>query len=544
MSAEGPPPSKRGAALDAGPPLPGLSRHARAPRLEPLRVSLVVTHPRGVEVALLHPDVPLVLGRSKPAMLRFDDSALSRAHARFTLTGDQVLVEDLGSTNGTWHHGKRFKQAELTLGDSVRLGSLHVRIERLGGDRHASPGAPAISAASAAARPEDDASPHQDAPTLADGDFARSLATELQPGRVDLHTDPHVEHVEHAEWHVGDRVTYPGEPDMPPELLLTGIRMRPLLAQAERAATARVPVLLCGETGTGKELLARYLHERSSRRGAPMFSVQCGGIPRLAQESHLFGHDEGDFPGAVQQKGVFEEASGGTVFLDAIGELTLEAQAALLCVLDTGRIVRPHREIPVDVRVIAATHRDLDTMIAAGHFRDDLYMRFNGATLVVPPLRERKDEIVPLAEHFLRLANDANGRTVHGFRVDTFETLLRYSWPGNVRELRHAIEHAVVFTASDEITPSDLPRAVREPSLARGAILETLTEDGAAAALEASSPGLLDERSRLQREEAVHLLQALEDADWDKTRAAEALQMPLHALVYKMMVLGLRRPQM
>ncbi|WP_063748767.1 sigma 54-interacting transcriptional regulator [Chondromyces apiculatus] len=516
MAAEGPPSSEGGAASDAASvrttqPVPSsILRHARTPRPEPLRISLVVTHPGGVDMALLHPGVPFVLGRSRPSMMRFEDSALSRTHARFTLTGEtgeQVLVEDLDSTNGTWRHGKRLKQAELSIGDAVRLGSLRVRVERLGGEKRSD----------GAVTSADEGAAH------VGGGAARMVEGAARAGESVAYVEP----------------------------LVAGAGMRPLLARAERAATARIPVLVQGETGTGKEMLARYVHERGPRHEGPLICVNCGAISASLVESHLFGHEKGAFTGAVQpQKGVFEEANGGTLFLDELGELPLAAQATLLRVLESGRITRvgSAREIPVDVRVIAATHRDLKAMSLAGKFREDLYFRLNGVTLVVPPLRERKEEIEPLAEHFLRLANEANGRAVRGIQEETFEALRRYPWPGNVRELRHAIAQAVVLTTSDEISVADLPRAVRDAAPLREAAQfdDTVADDEAAAALEeggvAHGPSGAGYRSRMLQKERGVLLSALEAAGWNKTKAAQDLQMPLRTLVHKVKTFGLVRP--
>jgi len=240
--------------------------------------------------------------------------------------------------------------------------------------------------------------------------------------------------------------------------------MRAVVETAKRVARSSIPVLLSGETGTGKEVLSRFIHETGPRGRKPMICVNCGSIPAQLVESTLFGHERGAFTHAVQQqKGVFEAADGGTVLLDEIGELPAAAQTALLRVLESKRITRvgATREIEVDVRVIAATHRDLEAMTDAGTFRLDLLYRLNAMTLKIPPLRERREDIEPLCQRFLVELNRTNGRDIRAVAPQTLALLERYSWPGNIRELRNAIERAVVIAEGDTITPADLPERAR-----------------------------------------------------------------------------------
>ena len=235
--------------------------------------------------------------------------------------------------------------------------------------------------------------------------------------------------------------------------------MRGLYQQARRLARAQVPVLVQGETGAGKEPVMGALHSYSDRRGSCVM-VNCAAIAPGLLESELFGHERGAFTGAVQRRaGVFECAHQGTLCLDEIGDLGLAGQAALLRVLETGRVLRVGgtRALPVDVRVVAATHRDLKAMVCRGEFRQDLYYRLAAATLYVPPLRQRVAEIAPLAHRFLRAAGGQAGRVARGVSADALQALVSYPWPGNVRELRHAIERAAVLCAGDRIEPQDLP---------------------------------------------------------------------------------------
>ena len=232
-----------------------------------------------------------------------------------------------------------------------------------------------------------------------------------------------------------------------------------------RVAGSVIPILIEGETGTGKEVVAQAIHGAGPRRDRPLRCVNCAAIPEQLVESILFGHERGAFTGATaQNKGVFETADGGTVFLDELGELPLAAQAALLRVLETKRFCRvgSTREISVDVRVVAATNRDLEAEVAAGRFRQDLLYRLNAITLALPPLRDRVEEIIPLANCFMKQAAEANGVTVTAIDSAAQRCLTFYRWPGNVRELRNVVERAVVIASTRVICPEDLPDKLRE----------------------------------------------------------------------------------
>jgi DNA-binding NtrC family response regulator len=314
--------------------------------------------------------------------------------------------------------------------------------------------------------------------------------------------------------------------------------MRHVFVTVARIAESRITVLLLGETGVGKELIARALHERSSRRGRSMVSINCGAIPPQLVESTLFGHDRGAFTGASQQQqGLFEAANGGTVFLDEIGELPPPAQIALLRVLETRRVRRvgSSREVEVDARIIAATHRDLEVMCVSGEFRRDLLYRLNAMVLTIPPLWERREEIEPLALRFLHQANQANDRAIRGFEPGALALLRGYSWPGNVRELRNAIERAVVIADGEWITEEELPERVRAACSATSG-----EREGEEPALGAA--GRADSfKVRLMRYEAEIIVEALREAGWNQTAAANALGMPLRTLVHKMKALGIKK---
>jgi len=237
------------------------------------------------------------------------------------------------------------------------------------------------------------------------------------------------------------------------ELVYTGEAMRRVMAQVDRVASSETRVCILGETGTGKELIARALHDRSARRDGPFVTLNCAAVPGELIESELFGHEKGSFTGAAARHlGRFEQAHRGTLFLDEIGDMPAVMQAKLLRVLEEKQVERigGDRSIAVDVRVIVATHRNLEEMVQRGLFRQDLYHRVYVFSLTLPPLRERLEDIPPLAEHFARQVSDLNGWKPKPFDPEAIEELRRYSWPGNVRELRNVVERLLLL-ADDRV---------------------------------------------------------------------------------------------
>ena len=237
-----------------------------------------------------------------------------------------------------------------------------------------------------------------------------------------------------------------------------------VLNTIEKVANTDATVLVTGDTGTGKELVAHALHDQSSRKGEKFVTVNCAAIPKDLLESELFGHEKGAFTGATRSTvGKFQSAHKGTIFLDEIGEMESSLQAKLLRVIQDGEIEKIGRTEPikVNVRVVAATNRDLEKEVEAGRFREDLYFRLNVLTIQMPPQRERKDDIRPLAEHFLQKYRKATKREVETIHPETMKRLAEYDWPGNVRELENAIQRAVILTENKAIQPHDLPEALQ-----------------------------------------------------------------------------------
>jgi two-component system response regulator PilR (NtrC family) len=299
-------------------------------------------------------------------------------------------------------------------------------------------------------------------------------------------------------------------------------RMRAVFSLVERVAKTNSTVLLHGESGTGKELIARAIHFSSPRAQHRFLSINCGAMPESLLESELFGHERGAFTGAVRDKrGLFQEANRGTLFLDEIGEMSQPMQVKLLRALQdrTVRRVGGTAEEPVDVRIIAATNRDLQERIARGEFREDLYYRINVIPIELPPLRDRRDDIALLVDHFLRKLADGTGAPPKRISKDALRLLESHSWPGNVRELENLIERAVALSTAAVIGPADFPEdlARRHPP-PRAEI--ALPEEG------------LDLEAYLERIRSELMRLALERCDGVQTQAAELLGMTFRSFRY------------
>jgi transcriptional regulator with GAF, ATPase, and Fis domain len=446
-------------------------------------------------------EMSATIGRDASSQLCIPDHLISRRHCAVELADGQCTLRDLGSSNGTYVNGMPVRERRLTHGDRIRAGDSVLLFLQADADlvEEASPVessaiddrtrliAPAPASGSAAPAPRHDGAARQDsqAPGL---DAPDAIVAEVLAGRVALQ----------AHDMVGDSAA-----------------MRSVYDCIRKVAPRDSTVLICGETGTGKELAARAVHQNSGRAARPFVAVNCAALTEPLLESELFGHEKGAFTGAVvMKKGKFEVADGGTIFLDEIGELAPALQAKLLRALQEQEFERVGgtRPIKVDVRVVAATNHDLQAAVAAGRFRQDLWYRLNVVAITMPPLRLRRTDIPMLAAHFA--ARFGRGRAVE-LSPDALDALRAYDWPGNVRELENAIERAVVLGGCNNIVADDLPEAVLESSTPR-------TRDGAA-----YHQTVLDVKRRLIRD-------AIERSGGNYTAAARLLGINptyLHRLV-------------
>ncbi|MEN6496178.1 MAG: sigma-54 dependent transcriptional regulator [Thermoguttaceae bacterium] len=302
-------------------------------------------------------------------------------------------------------------------------------------------------------------------------------------------------------------------PPLPPGFVCESPAMRRVVETTAVVAASNVPVLISGESGVGKEVVAQLIHRWSPRHAGPLVAANCAGLPETLIESELFGHTRGAFTGADEaRQGFFRAAHGGTLFLDEIGELPLHLQPKLLRALESGQIMPVGSDVPVqvDTRLVAATNRDLGEEIREGRFREDLYYRINVVELVVPPLRERHDDILPLARRF---ATEFAGAPVR-LSPQTVQCLLAYAWPGNVRQLRNAIQRACLLCRGDVILPEHLPPALAAP-----------------AGTPAAEPY---EGGRLSQVERATILAVLAECQGNRTHAAKQLGISRRALIYKL----------
>ena len=331
------------------------------------------------------------------------------------------------------------------------------------------------------------------------------------------------------------------EGDRPP-LVGGSHAMRHVYDIVGKVADSPSTVLITGESGTGKELVARELHRNSSRRDKPLIKVNCAAIPKDLVESELFGYEKGAFTGAVGSKpGRFELADGGTLFLDEIGEIPVEMQVKLLRALQESEFERVGgiKTLRVDVRLIAATNRDLEGLIRDGRFREDLFYRLNVVPIALPPLRERREDIPLLAQHFIEKYNKRLGKRVDRVEDEALQLLLGYQWPGNIRELENLMERSVLFADEPVVRAHALPEALRDRAPASPA---PATSFGPLAALSAPGGASMKEIVRHAQDqlEKELIARALEETSGNVTRAAKRLQISRKSLQVKMKELGLR----
>ena len=318
----------------------------------------------------------------------------------------------------------------------------------------------------------------------------------------------------------------------------TKAMMRMILKVAPTAHTA----LILGETGTGKELVAHEIHNHSPRCEKPFLAINCAALTETLLESELFGHEKGAFTDAHQQKkGLFERAHQSTLFLDEIGDTSLAMQAKIVRVLQEREFLRVGgtEVIKTDVRIIAATNKNLDQLVKEGKFREDLFYRLNVIPIICPPLRDRGDDIEILAHHFMRKAALVAGYQVEKISAPALEALRRCSWPGNIRQLEWALERAVVLGEGDTVELADLPPEVLQPAPAAAS-----AAGGAAAPYPAAADGLTPviPEGSWEAHERAKILEALQRANWNITRAAQLLGMTFRTLQYRLEKYGIRRP--
>jgi two-component system, NtrC family, response regulator AtoC len=563
--------------------------------------SRVVELPEGEEVTF---------GRSRGCTVMIDHDKVSRQHARVVRRGADIVVEDLGSRNGTRVNGTRIEgptrvatgdeigvgPATAVVGVSTRLrrrtliGSTSYLEERLGAEsdralRYHRPlglvmmridGAGAAAEAAlerlagvlrrmdclAEYGPDEFAIVVPEADRKAAEATARRLVREARAGGLALGgVAVHVgvaafpddgsqsgELVSKARAALrtartgggaeGVATPPPEQPIVEGDLVVADPQMRRVHEMCAKIADTNMTVLVLGETGVGKELIAEALHQHSARKDRPLVKLNCASLPETLLESELFGYERGAFTGADKRKiGYFEAATGGTIFLDELGEMPQGLQAKLLRVLERRKITRVGgtSEIDVDVRVVGATNRDLEKEVQRGRFREDLFFRVSAFTLVVPPLRDRPSEVPLLAEHFARLFARELKQDAPTLSRDARERLTAYAWPGNVRELRNAIERAVVLRSGPTIEVEHLPERVRE------ATSRSENPEAANRTLIAVGDGV-DMREHIAEVERAAIVAALESCGGNQTRAADKLGVSRRALIYKMEKYGLKAP--
>jgi len=306
-------------------------------------------------------------------------------------------------------------------------------------------------------------------------------------------------------------------------------KIREVFRVVNKIAPTSSTVLVYGESGTGKELVARAIHDKSPRGDKPFFAINCAAIPDALIESELFGHEKGSFTGASSREiGLFEAATGGTVFLDEIGEMNVSLQAKLLRAIQEKEIRRVGGKvnIPVDVRIIAATNKDLELEIKKGQFREDLFYRLNVIRITLPPLRERGSDIVALVDFFVRKYALATGMPVQGISKPALKLLLNYSWPGNVRQLESIIERGVLMAEGSSIMPEDLPAEVHALVSGSGTLPFEFPADGIS----------------FEDLEKELIIKAMERAEWTISKAAPLLRMSYKTLQYRLEKFGIIKP--
>ncbi|MCB1197082.1 MAG: sigma 54-interacting transcriptional regulator [Deltaproteobacteria bacterium] len=348
----------------------------------------------------------------------------------------------------------------------------------------------------------------------------------LKQARASKGSSPVVQHEEEPR-----RIMLTGQK----EIIVRSEKMKELFDVIERISKSNITVLVQGETGVGKEVVAEATHSRSNRSDKPLVCINCAAITETLLESELFGHEKGAFTGADQRKiGLFETAQGGTIFLDEIGEMPLKTQAKLLRVLQEKTIMRigSNKEISIDVRVVAATNRKLEEQVAQNLFREDLFYRLNAATLTIPPLRERKEEIPYLSKMFVKTCCEENGFHQKTLSPEAMDLLMNFSWPGNIRELKNTIERSVIISEGDTIFKESLSsKLTSEDSMPA---MASFADMGSAPGVEGNDTTVVgDMKEVIAAYERDLIINALKKVNWNQTKAADLLNVPRRTLVSK-----------
>jgi DNA-binding NtrC family response regulator len=575
-------------------------------------VCLLVMSETGTFKCALPPQGELTIGRDLLCNVRVDDAGVSRHHATLRI-GAKLELVDLGSRNGTLIGDRRVspnEPVEVSMGDAIRIGdtvlvvqattagaaalwfssraAFEVRLEEeilLATERSSTlalvrvvvhrPEGEAVSAAPAAGldrllsdalrpvdlfsaiRPGDfeialpdvtsDASEGVAArirQKLGDGGYAAAIGMSVCPD--DGTTRAALQRAAAA------RLVDAPAPVAPGVDLLT---LRKVVPTLDRIASGTINVLVLGETGVGKEVVAHAIHDLSPRSSAPLVCLNCCALSETLLESELFGHERGAFTGAVRAKiGLLEAAQGGTLFLDEIGEMSLGLQAKLLRVLEQKEVTRVGglKPRPIDVRIVAATNRDLQSDIDGSRFRQDLYFRLSGVNVVVPPLRERLDELESLTRYFVARASELSRRSTPSISPEVFALLKAYRWPGNIRELRNIAERAVLLCTGDVIQLQHLPvdkmapdlpnRAASGPTTTRFPPLMVASNEAGEPGSAELEPGL-DGIVRNSHQERARIVDALRFCNGNQTRAAQMLGISRRTLVSRLNEYDLPRPR-
>jgi transcriptional regulator with PAS, ATPase and Fis domain len=419
----------------------------------PAKIYFFIVSSEATRMIPLHPDTKKTIGRDRGSDIAVEDARMSRLHAEFRRIRNKVVVTDLGSTNGTCVNGKKISRTtELMHGDAVEVGDTRVVIIKV-------------------------------APL--------------------------------AEKNVAEEYRSPVTAELS-DVIIKDPTMVEIYRLCDRIAKSFSSVLIMGETGVGKEIIARYIHNSSHFRKGPFVAINCSVIPEHLAESELFGYEKGAFTGAAERKiGHIESAAGGTLFLDEITDLPVAIQSKLLRFLDNKRFTRLGgvREAKVDVRIIGATNKDVEEEVETGKMRKDLFYRLNQFMLCIPPLRSRPDEIQAIAKYHIKKMSKKLGKK-HRISKGAMDYLKSYSWPGNVRQLKHVMEQAVILSEDEEIDQNVIASTLnRKPDQAL--------------------PGAMIS-ARIEEVERKAIMDALKTCNGNRTRAAELLGISRRKLIYRM----------